>query len=230
MAIFYKPEQYVYHFLRSQLTDLERDGLPQRLSSLTQTFSGDGSKTSFVVNGTVDSFVTVKVNTVLMTPYLHYNIDIVNKKVVFITAPASGTDNVEIVYKSGTGWIYPDKPRDDLVESSYPRISVLKINHSSNPQGVSEDDSIDNVSFQIDILSYKDVFITYDSEPFEGQDVVDLLSRQVISSIRREWRDNLGYVLFDPRIINSFNADFEPDKNIFRNIVEVSFSGFNLGE
>lgn len=235
MSLYYKPEQYLTHFLRVNIadnarTDENNTSLPTRLTNSSESFDGNGTDKTFTVTNSVDCFTSVTVGGTTQTPYLNYDIDINNKQIVFKTAPPSGTDNVVINYKTGSHWIYFDKARDDLGKNAYPRITVLKLSHNASPQGVSEDDSIDNVTFQIDLLSYKDVKVSFSGESLEGQDVVDELTKNLITSIKRQWRDELAYVLFDPRIINSFNADFEPDRNIFRNIVEVSFQGFNLGE
>ena len=230
MANLSEPEEVLYHFLRSRLSEITRTGVANRLSSANETFDGTGAQTAFVLNTIPDSIVTVTVNTVEVYPYKDFDIDLDNKTITFNTAPASGTDNVSITYKTGSSWIFPDTPRDDLKKNSYPRIAVIPITESSQQQSIAEDDTYDTITFQLDILSYKDQECTIGGASKYDNDVSRYLARQVKKTIKSDWRLYMNNKLFQPVFLSNNPVPFEPAKNVFRNMIEINFNAFNTGE
>jgi len=234
MANLTEPDEILKHFLAAEVGEVTRTtpSFSNRQTNDTESFNGTGSKTEFVITDSnpIVCINEVTVGGVTQSPYLDYQIDLDNKTVTFTVAPASGTDNVVIDYDYGSHWVFPDKPRDDLSKSSYPRIGVTLITESGDPNGASENDTFDQVVFQIDVVTSKDLLCTIDTEIKEGQDVTTYIARQVVSKIKSRWRAQLFNELFDPRIINNFNQPFEEDKGVFRRIVEVQFSTNNTGE
>jgi len=229
-----EPDEILKHFLASEVAEVTRTSpsFSNRQSNDSESFDGTGLKKAFVLT-TSKNVVCINnavVDSVTMKPYLDYQIDLDNKTVTFTTAPSNNTSNVVIDYDEGSHWVFPDKPRDDLSMSSYPRIGVTTISESGGPNGVSEDDTFDNLTFQIDVLSAKNLMCTIGGELKEGQDVTSYLARQVVSKIKSEWRAKLFNELFTPIIINNFNQPFEESKGVFRRIVEVSFNTNNAGE
>jgi len=71
---------------------------------------------------------------------------------------------------------------------------------------------------------------TIDSETKEGQDVVDYLSRQIITAIKAGTISKLGGKLFAPRIVSNIPFPFEEENNIFRRVLEVQFTAQDIGE
>ncbi|OGC68311.1 hypothetical protein A2415_04480 [candidate division WWE3 bacterium RIFOXYC1_FULL_39_7] len=54
-------------------------------------------------------------------------------------------------------WIYEDFPRvEDLGNASFPRIGVTALTESGQRMGIFDDNSLDTVSFQIDVVAKKD--------------------------------------------------------------------------
>lgn len=217
------------HFLRSQVTEITRNDYSDRITTDSDNFTGDDSTTAFVLTNTPDSITSVTVDGVNKYPYTDFNIDLDNKTINFLAAPGD-TLAIVVNYRKGTTWIWPDMPRDDLSFSSYPRIGVQTLSEVRTQQGLGEDDSYDTVTFQIDCVTQKDLLCTINSETKSGQDVANYLSRQVVDAIKRNWRSNLSGKLFAPEIIRRDNVPFNLVENNFRKIIEVRFSGFDLGE
>ena len=233
MAIIKKPDLVLAHFLRNRVTELTRTGFSNRQTADSQSFNGTGSQDTFTLTNAPMCINSVTVDSVLQSPYLHYNIDLRSKQVVFTSGnlPGAGTNNVVLSYDKGSNWVYDDKPRDSLSRTSYPRIAVQQISESSTPRGASEDDTYDGVTFQIDVLAYKDLMCTdASSNIYEGAEVSYYLARDVKKMIKENWRTDLRYFMFDPRFLNFFSVPYDEDKGIYRHIIEVSFDAFDIGE
>jgi len=231
MANLVEPEEVFNHFLRSRVSEITRTGVTNRLTSNNETFDGTGAQTVYTLSSAVDSIVTVLVDSVEVYPYKDFEIDLDNKKITFNTAPASGTDNVDITYNNGIAWVYPDSPRDDLSTNSYPRIGTIPISESSIQESIAENDTFDSITFQVDILAYKDQFCTIATEQKSGNDVARILARTVKATIKSDWRLYLNTKLMQPTFLSGPTPiPFEPAKNTFRNMLEISFNAFNTGE
>lgn len=119
-------------FLRNSdiLTTTQRN-----VTTATETFSGTGSTTNFsFTNTSVKNVRSVTVNSVAQTNYVDYTINYVDGEIDFTSAPASGTDNVEVSLDHGSDRIFDDWPRDDLSINSYPRVS-LQLSPMSSTEG-----------------------------------------------------------------------------------------------
>jgi len=58
-------------------------------------------------------------------------------------------------------WIYPDFPRvTSLGDASYPRVGITMLSESSNAMGMFDDTQWETVSFQIDVVTKKDLLFT----------------------------------------------------------------------
>lgn len=69
-----------------------------------QTFNGDGSATAYyLAETTLTSIDSVYVGGVLQTLTTHYTVNATTGVVTFISAPATGVDNVDIYWTKGTG-------------------------------------------------------------------------------------------------------------------------------
>lgn len=224
-----EPDLILVNFLRSRITEVTRQGYNDRYTNKSQNYTATADQTAFVTTFPMSCVNSVVVDGVTMVPYLEYALDPDNKTVTLVTGASVGV-TVTVDYETGTNWVYPDKPRSDLSRDQYPRIGVTKITESGLPQGNSEDDTYDSVVFQIDVLTFKDLLCTINSETKEGEDVVQYLARQVTTKLKTEWRSYLKNKLFNPLILKNDPSPFEPNKNIFRRIIEVKFNAFNIGE
>jgi len=101
-----------------------------RITETTTTFNGDGSETKFLLSATRMSYIkSVSIGGVAQTFVTDYDITWRDEdigKVIFVTAPIAGTDNVSIVWgqitTNSANFVHPDFPRTDLSTHSYPRI------------------------------------------------------------------------------------------------------------
>jgi len=95
------------------------------VTTTTQEFNGTGSETEFTVsNLTIKNVRAVTVGGTAQTFGTDYLVDYSTGVITFTTAPASGTNNVDITYDYGTDRIYPEQARLDLKLVSYPRIAI----------------------------------------------------------------------------------------------------------
>lgn len=230
--ILKEPAKILRNFLSSKLTELVRTGHSLRTTEDSETFNGDGSTTEFVITRTdVLSIGEVTVGGSKQTPYLHYNIDLDNHKIIFVTAPGVGIDNVSIIYKYGDeDWVFESENSNILTEAAYPFININTITESGTLQAVSEDDTFDTLTFQIDVMVFKDMLCTIDGESLEGPNVKEYLARQVLTICLKDWRDEIDYKLFGPVKLSNGPAPFDEGQNNFRNIIEISYQAFNIGE
>ena len=132
----YKAREELVVFLRNKniLTTAQRG-----VTTKTDKFNGDGVTVDFSLtplSGSVRNVRTVTVNSIMVSFGSGYKVNYSTGVVTLATAPAAGTDNVEIQYDYGTGdKIFPDFPRSDLTLSSFPRIGVDIISAETTPGG-----------------------------------------------------------------------------------------------
>lgn len=101
----------------------------------SETFSGDDIETVFELTGDLDSnnnhtfknVQYVKIGGVAQTRYTDYDVAYNGTnvgKITFTTAPVTGTDNIEINYDYGSGWIFSFYPKPDITVKDAPRIGT----------------------------------------------------------------------------------------------------------
>lgn len=231
MAVSYEPEDVLTYYLRSQITELDRKELGKRTYSRTQTFSGDNSTTEFSLTSLPLCAVTsVSISSVAQTEFVNYTVDYENNKVVFSSAPASGSSNISISYVYGINWIFAGEARTDLSFESYPRISVQALSEQQKKRmGLGEYDTLDFVPFQIDILCVAKQGLLINGLWREGAFVARYLSREVISKLKLV-EQKIGAQLFHPAILNNISVPFEQQFNRYRRVVDVRLETFNAGE
>jgi hypothetical protein len=124
------------------------------VTTTTDEFNGDGSETEFTLTNTnVRNVRSVTVGGTPQTFGTDYIVNYATAVITFITAPTSGTNNVDIQYDYGSGdKIYGDIPRTDITLSSYPRIAV-QITSSRTTDG-SLDGSVNFTDYLISIYVY----------------------------------------------------------------------------
>lgn len=123
-------------FLRNNITDPS-----SRMTNTTDEFDGNGSTKTFTLTKTgVKNVKTVTVGGANQTFGTDYTVNYSTRVVTFTTAPATGTDNVDINYDYGSPtWIYGDMPRTDIRLKSLPRIGVYMISGTTALIGLNAD-------------------------------------------------------------------------------------------
>jgi len=226
------PSEIVMEFLRAEVAEVTRVGKSNRHTNTSEQFSGNTVLTQFTVSNTKLLCVnSVVVGGVTLKKYLNYNIDLDNNQINFLSAPATGTNNITIDYDynvNGTSWIYPDKPRDTLAQDSYPRIWVHQITESGALLGFNETDSWDVAPFQFDVLSPLGLLCTIGSDTKEGQEVVNYLGIQVKKMMFSQ-NSKINYKLSNPTLLENKTIPFDEDYNLFRRVVSFGLEGKNVG-
>lgn len=228
--VLVEPEDLISEFLRAQVTEPTRIGLANRQTNRTETFSGDASETEFTINSKpLQCINTVKISSIEQSKHIAYTIDLRNSKVVFASAPASGTNNISIDYDFGDTWIYADKPRTDITEDSYPRIGVTTLTQPENPMGIGVGGPywLEGI-YQIDVVAYKGMKCKISNEVYEGADLAKFLARAVINALKNVTLKTLSQKLYTPRIMNNFPPPFDASTNQFRRIIELSLDAQDI--
>jgi len=142
--------------LRANITDPKNRG-----STKTDVFSGDDNTTTFTLSELgVKTITLVKVDGVTKTYGTDYTVDLKEEDpsqyptVTFTTAPPTGTDNVEVTFKYGETWVYPDYPRTDLSLNKYPRLALVELASNSTPSSLWENKIV--TQFYFDVIAYAD--------------------------------------------------------------------------
>ena len=225
---FEEPEEIIYNFLRARVGELTRSGLADRTSLDSQTFTGDGSTTEFTFTNQPNCIISASVNSVTQVPYEHFNIDLDNKKIQFATAPADTVD-VVVNFKTGTNWIFPDSPRQNLTKNSYPRIGSYQLSKSSGFEGLgSTGNTYDTALFQIDVLAYKDQICTTINDTVTGVDVSKYIAREIENAFKDYTHSDLLYVVYNWDILDNSPVPFAESLNIHRRIIQIRVNFRNL--
>lgn len=232
----YEPDDILVHYLRQRLNDVSRDNHPDRFS--TQSFSTTLSGASSTV-GMPDDFLAaraVKVNSTPADHALEYYADLAADQLVFPEGLQDG-DTVEATAVTGEPWIrggHTDRTLDEV--GDYPAIIVNQQAVSElNAQGIGEQETRDQATFQIDILCHENLQASLDDgTEVNGSDLARELKRKVDSAIRRlkagTGPDYCGLKLTNPtkqgETQNPFNRELQHE----RFILDYTFEGQNLGQ
>jgi hypothetical protein len=130
----------IINYIRAKLYSLDPK---TRITQTTLTFNGDDVTTSFALTSPLRYIAPdgVTIDSVTKNYGSDWNIitdpeDTNYGKIVFVNAPATGTNNVSVTFGYGSKeWVYPDFPRKDVAVSTYPRIG-LSMNESPLPGGL----------------------------------------------------------------------------------------------
>ena len=225
---FEEPEEIIYNFLRARVGELTRDGLSDRTSLDSQTFTGDGSTTEFTFTNQPNCIISATVNSIAQIPYQHFNIDLDNKKIKFETAPADTVD-VVVNFRTGSNWIYPDSPRENLTKNSFPRIASYQLSKSSDFEELGDtSDTYDTALFQLDVLAYKDQICTTLNDTVTGVDVSKYLARQIENAFKDYLQSDLLYVVHYFQILDNSPVPFAEPLNIHRRTISIKVYFRNL--
>jgi len=226
--VFISPKNILIEFLRCNITD------PRARAEDSQTETFDGGSTEFQLSptsGSVSCITSVSVSSVDQEKWAKYYIDWQNQKVIFYSNTAAGTDNVEITYKYGTtNWIYPDKPKETLSSTSFPRMNILAVGGPGERTGQYNSDFESAIHFQIDIWAKENQLFTISSVKYEGDKLAEYLAYEVTRSFRAEEGD-IFPAMYNYTLLGSpRDMPFNQELQAFHKIVEVEMKGINMGE
>lgn len=183
-------------FKRAILNQLRKripDPVTSRDNANSQSFSGNGSTTTFTLTFASSPCLWIESVTVdgsTKRPHTDYDIHFgdssTKPSVIFHTAPASGTNNVVIAFYEGENWIYPDQPQAD---AKYPRISLQFLGGESEEISGAGGGVFRRPEIRLGIHVKKDYTTTYtlNSVTYGGGRLADYLQdkvREACASIR----------------------------------------------
>ena len=125
--------------------------------------------------------------------------------------------------------IWPGWPRKDLVKSSYPRISIIKISETGVAVAIGATTATENTYIlQIDIWIWdktKDPqLVTVDSNVVSGTRARSEIEREVLDELRNHIytdTNTIGY--YDYNVRASRQIPFDEDIGILRQSIEIEF-------
>jgi hypothetical protein len=221
------PKNVIVDFLRKNLTDARS----RAESSNTEEFNGGGTDFTLTPpSGKISAITGVTVDGVSQNKWKDYRIDFQNEKVIFFSATASGTDNVDITYKHGTSnWIYPDKPLTTLSKTSFPRLNILIVDGTGARIGQYNSDVQTIISFQIDVWAKEDYVATIDNVKYAGDKLAEYIGLKVIEAFRSSI-DELHPVLYNYRPGHLQDLAFDKDLQVHHKIFQMELNAINVGE
>ena len=214
--------------MRANLTDPRS----RAETSQTEEFNGGGKTFSLTPTaGTMSCITSVTVDATEQTKWKHYWIDFQNQKVIFYANTAGGTNNVDITYKRGTSnWIYPDKAKETLGRTAFPRINVLIVGGTGARLGQYNSNVESVIHFQIDIWTKENQKQTISSVVYEGDKLAEYFAYEITKAFRANVSDLFpafyNYTLLGTPRDLGFNQEME----CFHKIVEVELKGIDVSE
>lgn len=227
--VFILPEDVVVDFLRNRLTDPRA----RAEASRTEEFNGGGTEFQLIPTPglSLSCIQSVTVDGSTQTKWEHYYIDFQNQKVIFYSATAGGTDNVDIQYKEGsTNWIYPDKSRKTLARTAFPRINILVVGGTAERLGQFDSDVESLIHFQCDIWTKENQVFTIDSVKYSNDKLAKYFGHKVMSTFRNNVED-LHPELYDYTALSiPRDLGYDQEMQCFHIVVEPELKGINVSE
>ena len=226
--VFISPKNIIVDFLRRRLT------YPRSRAETSQTEEFNGGSKTFSLTptaGTMSCITAVTVDDVAQTKWGDYYIDFQNQKVIFYSNTAGGTNNVDITYKRGTSnWIYPDKAKETLSRTSFPRMNVLVVGGSGERLGQYNSNVVSTIHFQIDIWTKENQKFTISSVVYEGDKLAEYLAYEITKAFRAN-EDDLHPELFNYTLLGTpRDLGYNQEMQCFHKIVEVELKGIDVSE
>jgi len=228
MGIFISPKNIICDFLRVYLTD------PRTRAETSQTEEFDGGGKTFSLTptaGNVSCITSVTVDATEQTKWKDYYIDFQNQKVIFYSDTAAGVSNVDITYKRGTSnWIYPDKAKETLSSTAFPRINVLIVGGTGERVGQYDSNVESMIHFQIDLWTKENQNFTIGGVVYEGDKLAEYFAYEITKYFRSNVED-LHPALYDYTLLGTpRDLGFDQEMECFHKVVEVELKGIDVSE
>ena len=226
--VFISPKNILVDFLRVRLTDPRS----RAETSQTEEFNGGGKTFSLTPTaGTMSCITLVTVTGTTQVKWRDYYIDFQNQKVIFYSNTAAGTNNVDITYKRGTSnWIYPDKAKESLSKTSFPRINVLIVGGTGDRVGQYNSNIESTIHFQIDIWTKENQKQTISSIVYEGDKLAEYFAYEITKYMRANV-DDLHPALYDYTLLSiPRDIAYDQEMQCFHKIIEIELKGIDVSE
>lgn len=174
---------------------------------------------------------TVTVGATAQVKWKDYYIDFQNQKVIFYSNTTAGTNNVDITYKQGTSnWIYPDKAKETLSRTSFPRINVLIVGGTGDRVGQYNSNIESTIHFQIDIWTKENQKQTISSIVYAGDKLAEYFAYEITKYLRANI-DDLHPALYDYTLLSTpRDIAYNQEMQCFQKIVEIELKGIDVSE
>lgn len=188
------------------------------VTTTTQKFNGNGTTTAFnLTQATAKNVRSVVVGVTAQTYGTQYTVSYgTTTTVTFTTAPAIGTENVEIQYDYGAGdKIFQDFPRSDLTISSFPRIGFDITTVTSADAGFGNV-MVSDIDFDI---------IVYDDSIKDVENYLDDLRNKLITD-----RDSFYYMkrIIPVGVSPTLKSDMRGDKIFQKSLLLRSILNYEI--
>ncbi len=226
--MFISPKDIICDFLRAKIVD------PRARAEALNTETFDGGLTSYQLTPTVGKMAcitAVAVNSVTKNKWTDYYIDLQNQKVVFYTATPAGAGIVSITYKQGTtNWIFPDKAKETLSTTSFPRISLMKVSGSGKRIG-QYNAPVEKVNrFQIDVWVKEDYTATIGTIVYSEEKLAEYLAYQCQFAFENNEVELFSQMYNYTLLSGPNDLGFEKSYQCFHEQLDVELKSINEGE
>ena len=203
---------------RKRLTDPVGRG-----TAKTDTFSGDNSTTDFTLTQYplmyIDSVTVGSTNNRLLRDYkIDFGTSKIAGKIKFTTAPTTGSDNITVVYRYGSNWVYPGSPH---TTAEMPRVGIRQIGGGEKSGGVGDLVVFLNPVFKFGVWVRVGKSYTISGETYTGDKLVDYIATDIQNQARniRDGSDIDGNITIR---IDSLGTDIDFDKTLGLNRREMN--------
>ena len=198
----------------------------KRGTSQVDSFSGNGVLTTFTLTKKPLMYITsVVINGSTLKMNRDYYVDFGTGtdygKILFVTAPTTGTNNIVITYKYGNNWIYPGTPQTD--NKQLPRIGFFLVGANHKPAGVSEVAEFIDATFRLSIWVKSGDEYTIGSYTYSGDKLLDYLYNDIsqkIINFRRDYYE--PYNVITMKIIGVIDIPFDEENKFNRKELSIN--------
>jgi len=190
-----------------------------RGTEVTETFSGDGDDKTFVLtNKHLMFIVSITVGGVAQKWITDFDVDYgtndTGATIIFVSAPATGTNNISVTYRHGSKWIYPDFPRND---ATFPRMSLFNVGGDFEKSGGVGDKVVfiyPVFRIQLHVRDGKDY--TIGGYKYVGDKLLDYLNSELEAAIHSIRDNNTIGNLIDIKINSPESLGLNEEYDILR--------------
>jgi hypothetical protein len=234
---YINPKWIIVEFLRRRITDPR-----SRIVSGSDTFSAPTvSQTDFELDpetgyklSCTNSFL------VNVTTYKYlwrdYWIDWENNKLILFTGLTAGeaVDPVTIAYKKATGsdWIFPDKPDENLSATSFPRISVSIPAMVGSRLGQYNAPTESVIRFQVDIWckeKQNNQIFTISGRKYTGEKLAGYLGYKILEAFN-EYEDDFFPIMYGFNNFSMMDMPFDIETQTHHKIIEFDMRMVNIAD
>ena len=221
------PKNIIVDLLRIHLTD------PRARGEATNTENLDGGSSEYTLtptSGKVQCVTSVKISGAVQKKWEDYIWDDQNQKIIFNGNIVAGSGILEVIYKQGSGWIFPDKPIKDLGITSFPRLNVIQNPGTGLRMGPNTAPIESAIPFQIDVWTKPKYVPTIDGRKYEGDKLAEYFAIQA-SKVFEENEEDLYPVMHDVVLSTTIqDMPFDIETESHHKLFIVQLNGIDIGK